>query len=207
MDAKHQDLTNSIGLLILRVGLGGFMMIHGAGKFQRILDGNWQFADPIGLGPEVSLVLVMLAELFAAFFVVIGLGTRAMAAPIVFTMIVAVFSAHADDPWTTATANQQRAAVLKEYNEEITSELDAVEQHIAGGSEAPTRDDALNSIGTVRDKVNTGFSARAGSKQLAMLYLIGFLPLIFTGAGKLSIDGLIWPRVKEYRRRRKQQKK
>jgi putative oxidoreductase len=37
------------------------------------------------------------------------------------------------------------------------------------------------------------------SKEPALLYLISFLALVFTGAGKLSLDALIWPRWRERR--------
>lgn len=41
------------------------------------------------------------------------------------------------------------------------------------------------------------------SREHALLYLIPFLALIFTGAGRLSIDGLVWPRWRERREKRK----
>ena len=37
------------------------------------------------------------------------------------------------------------------------------------------------------------------SKEPALLFLIPFLALMFAGAGKLSIDGLIWRRWRERR--------
>jgi len=40
------------------------------------------------------------------------------------------------------------------------------------------------------------------SKEPALLFLIPFVTLFFTGAGKLSMDGLIVPRWRERRRRR-----
>ena len=101
MMTQLRDVMNSIGLLILRVGIGGYMLTHGWGKFQMVLAGDFdQFGDPIGLGSGVSLVLVTFAEFLCAALVIIGLGTRVAAAPIVFAMGVAAFVAHAADPWT-----------------------------------------------------------------------------------------------------------
>lgn len=99
MNELTERLLRAIGVLILRVGAGGLMMSHGWGKVQRMLDGNWKFADPIGLGEPLSLVAVAGAEFFCAGMVVVGLLTRAAAAPVVFAMLIAAFVIHADDPW------------------------------------------------------------------------------------------------------------
>ncbi|MEP2770925.1 MAG: hypothetical protein ABJH05_02170 [Fulvivirga sp.] len=39
-----------LGLLIFRLIVGGLMLTHGYGKFMRVLEGNFQFANPIGIG-------------------------------------------------------------------------------------------------------------------------------------------------------------
>lgn len=52
----------SIGLLLLRVIVGVFMMTHGFGKLKMLLGpGEIQFADPIGIGLELSLILAVFA--------------------------------------------------------------------------------------------------------------------------------------------------
>src|SRR5688500_17858051 len=87
MESQWQTLMNSIGLLILRLGIGGFMASHGWGKFQMMLTGDFDnFADPIGLGKGLSLVLVVMAEFFGALLVMLGLATRFAAATVVFAM-------------------------------------------------------------------------------------------------------------------------
>jgi len=106
MDPKRLDLLNSAGLLILRVGIAGYMITHGWGKFQMSLAGNFEWADPIGLGPTLSLLLVTFAEFFCAILIVFGLATRLAAIPLVFAMGVAAFVAHAADPWTMGAAAQ-----------------------------------------------------------------------------------------------------
>lgn len=90
-----------IGLLILRLGIGGYMLTHGVGKLRMLLAGDFdKFADPIGLGPAASLVLVTGAEFFCALLVALGLATRLAAVPAAFAMGVAAFVAHGGDPWT-----------------------------------------------------------------------------------------------------------
>lgn len=102
MNAPPYNLPTSLGLLILRVGAGGYLMTHGWGKLNMVINGQFeQFgADPIGLGPTLSLILVTGAEFFCAALVVLGVATRFAAAPPVFAMAVAAFVAHASDPWT-----------------------------------------------------------------------------------------------------------
>ena len=91
------------GLLLLRAVPSGIMMTHGWPKFQRLLD-QWgseegvKFFDFMGLGPEISLVLTVLAELVAPALIIVGFQTRWAAIPAAFTMGVAAFVVHGGDP-------------------------------------------------------------------------------------------------------------
>jgi putative oxidoreductase len=89
----------NFGLLILRLSAGGFMLTHGYPKLQRLLTGELKFSDPLGLGPEVSLVLVVLAEIFCSILIMLGLGTRLATLPLIVAMSVAAFIAHGSDPF------------------------------------------------------------------------------------------------------------
>jgi putative oxidoreductase len=92
---------NDIGLLVLRVGVGGFMLVaHGWGKLAGFGGLAGTFPDPIGLGSTVSLVLAIFAEVLCALLIVVGLGTRFAAVPLLVTMLVAALVVHADDPWS-----------------------------------------------------------------------------------------------------------
>ena len=90
---------NDFSKFILRVSFSALMMTHGYPKFMKILDGNTKFADPIGLGPEISLYLAVFAELFAPFLVIIGYKTRFFSFFPAFTMFIAAFVIHGDDPF------------------------------------------------------------------------------------------------------------
>lgn len=94
-----QKLGESAGLLVLRFAVGGMMLTHGWPKLERLLETPEKFADPFGLGPEISLALAVFAELVCAALIVIGAGTRFAAAPLLFTMLVAAFMIHGDDPF------------------------------------------------------------------------------------------------------------
>ena len=99
MEARWTDLSTSAGLLILRLGVGGYLLTHGFGKLQMLMAGG-TFADPIGLGGRASLVLITGAEFLCAILVMLGLATRLAAFPVVFAMAVAAFVVHGGDPWT-----------------------------------------------------------------------------------------------------------
>jgi putative oxidoreductase len=85
-------------LLVLRVGIAAFMMVHGYQKLSWLTaGGEIQFGDPIGLGQATSLYLAVFAEFFCSVFLLIGLGTRLALIPLIITMSVAVFIVHAPD--------------------------------------------------------------------------------------------------------------
>ena len=88
------------GILFLRVSLGLLMASHGLGKAQDLFAGRTDFADPLGIGPVASLALAAFAELLCALAVAVGFKTRWAAVPVVITMLVAIFTVHADDPFS-----------------------------------------------------------------------------------------------------------
>lgn len=79
-------------LLVLRLAFGSAMIYgHGWVKFGKLYQSPIKFYDFMGLGAEFTLYMAVFAELFCAFCVIIGLGTRIMSIPVFFTMVVAVF--------------------------------------------------------------------------------------------------------------------
>ena len=93
---KLQDL----GLLAVRLLAGGMMLTHGIPKIDRLFgEGPVKFADPFGLGPEISLVLVIFAEVACSLLVMVGLKTRLATIPLLITMLVAAFYIHGADPF------------------------------------------------------------------------------------------------------------
>lgn len=116
-----------ISLLILRVFVGAFMLTHGYGKFLQFFgDEPIQFADPVGLGVTLSLVLAVFAEFFCSMFLIAGIATRLASIPLIITMSVAAFIVHAKDDF--------------------------------------------------------------GVKEMALLYLVIYVVILISGAGKYSID-------------------
>ena len=91
------NTTSSLWLLLLRVAVASFMLTHGWPKFQNLILGNFQFADPIGIGVKASLVLVVFAEVLCSILIFIGLATRLATIPLIINMIVVVFVVAAKD--------------------------------------------------------------------------------------------------------------
>lgn len=85
-------------LLLLRLVVGGFMLTHGIGKFEKLFSGEpITFPNPIGVGATASLALVVFSEVFCSLFLIFGIATRLSSIPLIITMLVAAFIAHAAD--------------------------------------------------------------------------------------------------------------
>ncbi|MBT8187511.1 MAG: DoxX family protein [Croceitalea sp.] len=88
-----------IGLAFLRIVASGLMMTHGFPKFQKLLSGNFEFANPLGIGEAPSLFLAVIGEFIAPILIIVGYKTRFAAIPVIITMLVAAFIVHAADPF------------------------------------------------------------------------------------------------------------
>jgi len=89
----------SVGLLILRFGIGGLMLVHGWAKVQGYEAMATKFPDPIGLGSQLSLMMAIGAEVGCSLLLIVGFLTRIAAIPLAFTMLIALLVVHASDPW------------------------------------------------------------------------------------------------------------
>lgn len=100
-DYKYMKNSIDLASLLLRVVFGGFMILHhGWGKMLKLFSGNpIKFADPFGLGPEISLGFTVFAEVLCAGLIVIGFRSKLASIPLVITMLVAAFVIHGDDPF------------------------------------------------------------------------------------------------------------
>jgi len=93
--------NHNFGLLLLRLGFGGMMLTHGVPKLMQLINGNFEFGDPIGIGSLATLILAVIGEAVCPLLVIIGLKTRLAAIPTIITMAVAAFVVHAQDPIAT----------------------------------------------------------------------------------------------------------
>lgn len=91
------------GVMILRIIAAAFMIYgHGFGKLMNVVGGHFPAGfDPLGIGPEISMILSAFAEGVCAFLILIGFWTRLASLFLIINMSVAAFVAHASDPFGT----------------------------------------------------------------------------------------------------------
>lgn len=97
---KPDNKNISVLLLTLRIVFGVLLMSHGIQKLCNFHELSNVFPDPIGLGSSVSLILAIFAEFLCSAAFVIGILYRLATIPMIFTMGVAFFVAHAHDSFS-----------------------------------------------------------------------------------------------------------
>ena len=94
--------NTDVALFILRVWFGLEMAFaHGWPKMQKVISGEFEFGDPIGVGPTLSLILAASAEFIGGLLIALGFFTRLATIPYIITMLVAALLVHYanGDPW------------------------------------------------------------------------------------------------------------
>ncbi|UZH55610.1 DoxX family protein [Salinimicrobium tongyeongense] len=101
---NYTNIQVDVVLLLLRIGVGAMMLVHGLPKLELLMaGGEVQFPGVMGMNPTLSLILAVFAEFFCSILLILGLTTRFATIPLMITMLVAVFVIHANDPF----ANQE----------------------------------------------------------------------------------------------------
>lgn len=90
-------LLKDLGLALLRIGSSALLLTHGFSKFQKLISGDFEFGDPIGLGATPTLFLAVLAEFVCPILIILGFKTRWAAIFPAVTMVVAAFIVHSQD--------------------------------------------------------------------------------------------------------------
>jgi len=86
------ERVGSFSLLVLRLGVSFSMIyLHGYPRLTNFAEISTEFADPLRVGTEASLSLVIFAEFFCSLFLILGLFTRWSCVPLIITMIVATW--------------------------------------------------------------------------------------------------------------------
>ncbi|MFC4263856.1 DoxX family protein [Ferruginibacter yonginensis] len=115
--------------LLLRVCIGGMMMMHGYDKMVHFNATAQHMMNFMGIGSTATTALVIFAEFFCSLLLILGLFTRLACIPLIICMGVALIKAHHND--------------------------------------------------------------FLGEGQPAAMYLVCFIALLLTGAGKVSVDSMI----------------
>ena len=88
-----------LGLLFLRISSSILMLTHGLPKLQKLISGNFEFGDPIGIGSTPSLFLAVIGEFICPILIIVGFKTRWATVPTIITMLVAALIVHGADPF------------------------------------------------------------------------------------------------------------
>ena len=83
-----------------RILFGGMFLTHGLQKLANFRALSDSFPRIMGLGSTISLSLAIFAEVFCTLAFITGFLYRLSMLPMIFTMIMAVFVVHANDPFS-----------------------------------------------------------------------------------------------------------
>lgn len=97
--SSGSTVAADLGKLILRLALGGMILLHGIAKIANGPAGIIGMVEKAGLPGPVGY-LVYVGEVLAPLLVMIGLWTRPAAAVIAINMLFALGLAHMEQLWT-----------------------------------------------------------------------------------------------------------
>lgn len=100
LNVPYSPKTIHLALLVTRVVIAALMLTHGLPKLGMLLSGEpVQFPGVMGMSPGFSLSLAVFAEVVCSVLLLTGFGTRLATVPLIITMVVALFTIHASDPF------------------------------------------------------------------------------------------------------------
>ncbi len=97
--SKPEGNAFSLFLLALRILFGVLLLSHGVQKWMNFSAMSGSFPDPLGVGSTVSLGLAIFGEVFCSVGFIFGALYRLALIPMIFTMGMAFFVIHANDPF------------------------------------------------------------------------------------------------------------
>jgi putative oxidoreductase len=204
-------IFDGIPALLLRLYLAPVFIMAGFSKTQLLSEDVTGFsalmADPNiiawfgnsdwGLGlpfPALLANLVILAEFFGGWLLLVGALTRLISIPLMFTMIVAATSVHADNGWFAITPTNSDISAAK-----VATWLgvDSAQASLDNSKETATRLEKMREI--LAENGNTEWLYEKGNIvvlnngiEFSTTYFIMLLALFFIGAGRFtSVDYFI----------------
>ncbi|QBF81526.1 DoxX family protein [Shewanella maritima] len=184
----YQSILNKLrhfdGLapLALRIYLAPVLMQAGYTKLSAFEDTAAWFGNPDwGLGlpmPEVMVALAAGTEFFGGILLLIGLATRVVAIPMMFTMLVAAFAVHWENGWLAIADSSSWLA-----NESV----------LAAGDKLAMAKSILQEHGNYEWLTSSGsFVILNNGIEFAITYFVMLLALLMTGGGRYtSVDHLL----------------
>jgi uncharacterized membrane protein YphA (DoxX/SURF4 family) len=181
------NIVDFLGPLALRLYLVPVFWVAGNNKLAGIDNViNWFGNTDWGLGLPAPALMAWLAtgsEILGAIALLIGLGTRLFAIPLMVTMLVAAFSVHMENGWQAVA--DPRSPFANANIEGAMERLDKAKS-------------LLREHGNYDWLTETGnFVVSNSGMEWAITYFVMLLALFFSGAGKLSVDHLIDRRLNQ----------
>lgn len=109
-----KNTQQSTGLLILRLSIGGLMLLHGFAKLTHGIDGIVNMLANKGV-PSFIAYGVYLGEIVAPLMIIVGYRTRLAAAVYVINMLVILFMAHSEDVFALSEHGGWKAELVGLY--------------------------------------------------------------------------------------------
>ena len=175
------DVADFLGPLALPLYLVPVFWVAGMNKLNSFENTAAWFGNPDwGLGLPAPTIMAGLAtgtEVLGAAALLLGLGTRWFAIPLMVTMLVAAFKVHLDNGWQAVADPMSPFA-----NANVEGAMERLDKARS----------LLQEHGNYDWLTDTGnFVVSNGGMEWAITYFVMLLALYFSGAGKLSIDYLI----------------
>jgi uncharacterized membrane protein YphA (DoxX/SURF4 family) len=161
---------------------------------------SWFGNTEWGLGlpfPDLLAFLAGWTEFLGGWLLLLGLFTRLVSIPLIFTMLVAITSVHWHNGWfaiAPSSGDTSPATVVSWFN------IEAAQQSLENSNEVSQRLTKINEI--IETHGFPGYLLEKGSVailnngiEFAAIYLAMLLSLLFTGAGRfVSLDYWIFKR-------------
>lgn len=96
---KPDTAKSSVVLLAARIIFGLLLLSHGVQKLSNFQELSSVFPDPLGVGSTISLGLAVFAEVACSIGVIFGVLYRLALIPMMFTMFIAFYVIHSNDPF------------------------------------------------------------------------------------------------------------
>ncbi len=96
----YHNFGLSVMLVMARIAFGAMFLTHGLQKMANFGTLSQSFPQVMGLNSSVSLALAIFAEVFCTLGFITGFLYRLSMIPMIFTMVVAAFVVHANDPFS-----------------------------------------------------------------------------------------------------------
>jgi len=173
--APDTNLAQDIALLAMRLILA-YVFFNTAMEKWSDMDAtiNWFGNEEWGLGlpfPALNAYMAATTELVGAILLVVGLGSRPIAVPLIFVMIVALVTVHMGNGWLAIGDSM--------HDPEITERISKAKEILKANGDYAW----LTAKG--------GIVILQNGVEFVITYMVMLLMIVGTGPGRISLDRLI----------------